>query len=328
MSQFVLRIAMTGVNHLTHQFQNLARFRAQMLTAPNVWARYNARIRHSYAVQANNAFTYGNLARAGFNGVMSEYGEMFKDTLPYYRAAHSASPNVRQFGQAAGLGDFLGMGPGGTAQAANALRDRLSNDPLAMMAFGRPMLPDRIGGTQDNARLLVQALDQLRRATTDEAALLKARRLGMEDSLWVRKVSDGMYDALKSGGQRVADIRGRNEHVDAMSHAYEARKFQERDALTSAIGPYMSVAGQALGEAFWWALRGGPIWHGGGTPKESGKDAGGMNEKDLAYVFRDQERTIYGGEERLRAAIPGGLKGFRLQEALHSDAIQLGGIAR
>jgi hypothetical protein len=50
--------------------------------------------------------------------------------------------------------------------------------------------------------------------------------------------------------------------------------------------------------------------------------------KDLAFIIREQGRKLYGGGERFQAAIPAGLKGFRLQEALHHDSIGLGGVAR
>jgi hypothetical protein len=95
-----------------------------------------------------------------------------------------------------GLGAF-GVAPNQVAGAAGGLRERLAADPFARMAGSQlgldPQIPAILGGSQNNARVLREALTALRGVTDQEEQLRLARQLGLESMVDELRVSERVF---------------------------------------------------------------------------------------------------------------------------------------
>jgi hypothetical protein len=100
---------------------------------------------------------------------------------------------------------------------ANALRDRLSSDPFAMATAGAQIDP-RLGGSQNNAAILVREVEKLRavywkpgmdRAKAAEEALRRARILGIEPAMKLAAASAKLWAGMKRDLEVVAVLQER-----------------------------------------------------------------------------------------------------------------------
>lgn len=172
-------------------------------------------------------------------------------------AAKAAAADLRDSRQAASLsggssGDIArlragGVAPGEIGGLANSLRDRLASDPLSAI-FGaqmgiRPQLPVELGGSQNNARLLADAMEGLRvtrRLYGAEEQLRRARILGLDSVLDLVNVSPSVAAAQRRAGLFGARIN--DERSQQLSRDLDARRELLRQSERN--------AGTAFGKAF------------------------------------------------------------------------------
>ena len=102
-------------------------------------------------------------------------------------------------GQVSQLGSF-GLSGGQITGLSSSLRERLTSDPLAMMAGAQVGLSPQLGrafGGQNEAGLLLKAIEGLRGIKDAEEQLRVARLLGLESTLELARVSDRVFAGMK-----------------------------------------------------------------------------------------------------------------------------------
>jgi hypothetical protein len=163
------------------------------------------------ALVGGGALLAAGVAKSALEGFVKAVNEGAQ-ALRTHRAAVLASGGTN--GEISRLTSY-GLPGEQIAALGDQLRERLgigSGDVQALMAGGRagigPQLDPRLGGSQNNARLVEQATDYLRNVrevSGAEAQLLEARRLGLAGMLDTINVSRSVYEAQ----QRDAELRSR-----------------------------------------------------------------------------------------------------------------------
>jgi hypothetical protein len=342
----VLRIAMAGVSELVSGFQRSERAAASfnnMLDRRAVPWRYAAqrtRLEASIAARAQEMSIWHGAQNAALWIPNALSGNGLSPSAAYQVPALSTGGSGASFGRGASYGGMMGMSPSDVAGAANSFRDRLGTDPFAMMAFGKPVISDKIGGPGDNVKLLITAIDQLAVIENQQTRLLQARRMGLENFLWMADLTGGQRQMLKESGAQTGSLHNLNRGADARNNYLEQLGNDQWAQVRETWLPALSGFGQQMKLGAGWiannifpalqtAHRAWAAVHGDGQGGgSSALDKNTQALEDLAYMFRDSQRTVYGGGQLGGLAIPPGLKGFRLQEALHSETITLGGVAR
>jgi hypothetical protein len=239
-----------------------------------------------------------------------------------------------------GVGIAAGMGPGGFQSQADAFRQRLASDPLTVMAYGKAMLPPEYGGPQDTTRELQKAILKLAGIMDEDTRLMTARRMQLQPFLNLsyanRDLLEQTFALDERSNRRFKGARTAIQNADQIG--------AQADEYRALFLGKFSVPGHTLWQNLrrnvWSALEGEygmmpeirRIW--------SREDTGHKGEestratKDLTQEIRflagllKQERGISGGGDRTRAAIPPGLTGLRLGQAIASDQLRLGGIVK
>jgi len=264
------------------------------------------------------------------------------------------------FGEASSLsGVFkaLGMDPRGAAAAANSVRQRIASDPLAAMAYGRPLLPRALGGPDDNAAILERLINRLLDAKSDRQARTMAARvpelepyleLRRADREYTRAILDNAKYRDRIVTRELLHERENLKAIQTVRQQNQAMMFEEiqvglekhflipfRTGMEVLKGGFARIGRDVVGGD--WKDLGkilrDPIGfatgtaagdtHGGGK-KSADRLAESMEE--LAGAIRGLGRGIYGGGDRARGAIPAALSGFTLSKALESKAVELGAI--
>lgn len=243
-----------------------------------------------------------------------------------------------------GIGRAAGLDEAGTASASVAFHERLASDPLAAMTFGGPKLPLAMGGNQNTFPDLMKAIDRLASIQNENTRIMAARRGGLEAFLsmsyaspsirkYLADQSVGSDRAIRAGRAEEADISGLNAAAMndwKMAGTRLARATAPLRGTGAAIFGGFGALAEKLSHGLEWIANTPAALQeamGGGKQKtEISKNTQAM--EDLAGVFRDMGRTIHGGGARTKAAIPEGIKGMRLQQAIHDDALRLGGVAK
>lgn len=117
---------------------------------------------------------------------------------------------------------------------AQSFRERLWTDPYAQTAFGRTMLPARMGGPQNELKTLDDAIKMLRETREGEERLYLARRLGLEAMLPLADADERHYEAMRKEGERTGshvddEVRRLRANNDASSE--RLRSIRESDAV-------------------------------------------------------------------------------------------------
>ncbi len=260
----------------------------------------------------------------------------------FAKPVRELSHAVINAGGASGLFGYAGD-PGEHANAANAFRNARATDAWAMMAFG-PQMDVRAGGPQNTGAQLAAAVEKLSRINDPNARLLAARRGGLENYLDASYANPALRHAYEREGfanaRRVELNRPANANIDAVrqygstqwqaagQHFYQAMEgFRTIGAGLSAFGGWLTNGGafalQSILNPVASIREGWDAFHGGGATTGS-DNTQAMN--DLAAAIKDLGRELRG--PRGRAAVPEALQnGIRLQHALESGSIKMGGIA-
>lgn len=273
-------------------------------------------------------------------GALTLFARATRDTAANIAAFRSGVIQSGGTGrEVAGLGSF-GVRPADVAGIAAQLRERISfgsADPFALQAAQRlgvgGQLPREIG-PQNEARMLYQVLDSLRKVKNAEEQLRLARILGLDSMLDELRVSDRVYE----GRKRDALLRGRintpQAQQDAADFNAQAGRLggaleMQRDRL---FAPAMRFWAQVIGE--YAELLADPLRYPGNLPgrlkeKEKQKsepsslDANTKAVMDNTYAIGRLGEVI-GGGPRGQGAIPPALKGPALSRALADKALRSG----
>lgn len=132
---------------------------------------------------------------------------------------------------------------------ANALRDRLSSDPFAMATAGAQIDP-RLGGSQNNAAILVREVEKLR-ATYQmqgaEAALRRARILGIEPAMKLAAASKKLWEGMKRDAEVVAVLQKRyGAGLNELEGQTNRLKQSAENAKTAIVGNAAPGAADAM----------------------------------------------------------------------------------
>lgn len=127
-----------------------------------------------------------------------------------------------------------------TAQDARSFKERITTDPIAMSAAAGVGVSGVPGpyGTQDTAGLLLKAIDGLARISDPTERMRQARLLGVEDRLWMTRLSQQTRAQLG----RDAALSGRINDAGAQAggaeyQASRSRFDQSMENLSAALAP-------------------------------------------------------------------------------------------
>lgn len=258
------------------------------------------------------------------------------DAVGQLRAQLTSGAAAGAFGGLAAQFRSIGLSAEQIPEIAHQFRERLFRDPIAIGAFGRSVVPARLGGPQDETRQLREAMRMLRETTKQEERLALARKLGLEVMLPLADADERHFRAMEEEGMR------RGQMVDAelrqlrANHETQQQRTQdlqaERDMIQERI---------ALRFGNWWrdnialpvdefmtrglervtrAVGLGPAEQAATSGAQSQRDALEQNTRALR-ILKDE---IVNGGIRARTAVPGGLRGDALQKAIETHALQLG----
>lgn len=238
-------------------------------------------------------------------------------------------------GTAAGVGGLaaafgtLGLGTGAAAGAAEGLRERLFSDPLAIGTFGRAVVPARMGGPQDSAAILMEAIGLLRETTNLEERRLRALRLGITELLPLADLDERRFNLMVQEGQiRGAMVNRELRELRAVSDAAGERirlLREERDLVRERIGLtignwFRENVQLPIEETFNRTLGIGNR-RGAAGARGMSRDRI-MEENTLALRLMQQELANSG--PRGRGALPPQLRGEALNQAIQSLDLRWG----
>lgn len=291
----------------------------------------------------------------GANTFVSELRRFALDPIREMReSAERARTAVTELRQAQ---IFTGGGPGGVGGLASSLeaigisaerlggiaeglRERLFRDPLAMQAFGRAVIPARLGGPQDSARILDEAVRLLRETRDSEERLLTARRLGIEALLPLADLETRHYEAMRREGEvRGSLVDGEMRQLRATRDSFSQRlkDLQEEHDLVAErrrlkIGNWIRENIQLPFEELFRV--GGPLDLGANADVRQAREKAAqgqgaaeaqrvaLEENTLALrMLRDEYAN---GGPRARGAVPPELRGTALSRAIESDDLRWG----
>jgi hypothetical protein len=231
----------------------------------------------------------------------------------------------------------IGFDTGRIIELADQFRERVWSDPIAVGAFGRQVIPERLGGTESSIAVLREGLAILGKETNETARRMRAARFQLKDFLLLFDIPPAQREALL----RAADAQG-----GAIDPALRGLR-GARDAQNARIQIRQDTAAQET-EKRWlrirnWAVemyeRARQFRDSGGLPGIIGRSIPGKGpsafeerkaKKDDPQTRATTENTkaLYNLKEewaqsrRAAGAVPGGLRGLALQKALDDMGAQ------
>lgn len=259
-----------------------------------------------------------------------------------------------------GLGAF-GVAPGQVAGAGAGLRGRLAGDSMAQIAAAQlgigPIGLPQAFGTQNNARMLRDALTALRDVTDQEEQLRLARMLGLESMVDELRVSEKVFqqrmrqaqiedDLFGEGTPFIQNSRDMNAELDVTGKAFE-------DLRNAFATPFIEDAALGLRTFNNLLLPLGGLFQGLGRAVEflavtinpvlgplkafaialdilSGKSPKQQAEEEHTKAMREHSaaiaRSAFGGGRRAAHALPVDIHGEMGRQALVGNAMRMGAI--
>lgn len=186
--------------------------------------------------------TIGGLRRAGGGfDQLRESADRANDAIAQIRnTSLTLGGTAGQTGALASAFGSIGLSIEQLRGAAEQFRERLFTDPIAQTAFGQTVLPARLGGPQDSAAFLDQAIQMLRETRAAEERLFLARRLGLETLLPLADAEPRFFEAMRAEGQRRGamvdeELRTLRANSDTMGQRITDLR-SERDLMRERIG--------------------------------------------------------------------------------------------
>lgn len=257
------------------------------------------------------------------------------DAVGQLRAQLSSGATAAQFGSLAAQFRSIGIAAEQVPDIAAGFRERLFRDPIAISAFGRSVLPSRLGGPQDETRELREAMEMIRSATSAEGRLYEARRLGLEVMLPLADADQRHYQALEQEGERrgaMVDEELRQLRANHVTQQERLKDLQdERDMIRERIGLQLgnlwrdkvilplAELRERFEEGFARAVGLGPASASGSGPD---RHTAAIEQNTRALATLQNELANSG--RRGNAALPAGLRGMTLEKALESGKLQTG----
>lgn len=263
--------------------------------------------------------------------------------------AHSAITELRTAqiftgGGAAGVGglasafESIGIQAERMGDIAEGLRERLFRDPLAMQAFGRAVIPARLGGPQDSARILDEAVRLLRETTDAEERLMTARRLGLEALLPLADLDERHFQAMRREGavrgalvdDELRGLRATEDSHNARLKAFQDERDLERERSRLRVKNWFREYIQLPYEEL--TAIGGPLdlnpknrrlrQEANEQQSAAAAQRAAMEENTLALRMMRDEFANAG--PRARGAVPGEMRGTALARGIESEDIRWG----
>lgn len=230
--------------------------------------------------------------------------------------------------------------------AASSLAHRLASDPWAAMAsanIGGPGMipPPELGGAYvDQAKLLEEHVNLLRRITNAEQRLTEARRLGLESILNQIMISEGqaaINQVTANTAAGIADPFSQSMARDFMSAIsnFGASISNFVNAIGNMFIPILTFALNFLSMAFngwamifdafykWFAGNFAKLFTGKNPFEEALKQNTNATNSNTAAMLG--QPGIYGGGARGRNAVPPALKGEAFRQAMQGQTLNWGG---
>jgi hypothetical protein len=258
------------------------------------------------------------------------------DAVGQLRAQLTSGASAGQFGGLAAQFRSVGLEASQVPDIASSFREALHRDPLAISAFGRSVLPARMGGPQDETRELREAMRLIRETTNAEERLYTARRLGLEVMLPLADADQRHYQAMEEEGERRGAMVDEELRQLRANRETQRQRFEdlaaERDMIRERISlrfsnwwrDNISLPLQEMQTRFGERLAGavglGPASVSSGGGASSHEQALERNTRALATLKDELANSGRRGD----AAIPAALKGITLQKALESGKLQTG----
>ncbi len=234
-------------------------------------------------------------------------------------------------GQAGGLaGQFraIGLSIEELRTTAHEFRERLFSDPLTIGSFGRQVVPARLGGPSNELETLDRAIKMLRDTKNAEDRLSLARRLGLQTLLPLADLSEREYQALRREGERRGamiddDLRQLRATSEALQErrriAQEERGIQQERRLR----PIKNWWDRFIlsGEEAEAKLRDPNTFRPRSARGAQGVGGGNPDLQQNTKELRLLRQEIAGGGRRAQVAVPSGLRGHALQEALNARSL-------
>lgn len=261
------------------------------------------------------------------------------DAIGQLRAQLTTGATGGEFGGLAAQFRSIGLAVEQVPEIASAFRERLFRDPIAIGAFGRSVLPSRLGGPQDETAQLRQAVQALREATAGEERLYLARRLGLEVMLPLADADERHFRAMEEEGKRrgamvdeeIRLLRGNRETQLQRLEDLAAERDIIRERVALRFGNWFrDNITLRLEELRTRLLERGAEAFGLG-PANAGASRGTTAMQAHTNALRENTAVLASLKNQLanagprgRAAIPAGLRGVTLEEALKTGKLQTG----
>lgn len=279
----------------------------------------------------------GDLRRTAnqFDSLRGSVDEV-NDSIGQLRAQITSGTSGAAFGGLAAQFRSIGLAAEQIPEVAREFRERLFRDPIAIGAFGRSVLPARLGGPQDETAQLREAMRMLRATVDAEDRLRLARKLGLEVMLPLADADEQHFRAMEEEGarrgamvdQELRQLRANRETQQQRIQDLQAERdmIQERIALRFGnwwrdniqlpVDQFITRGLEGVTRAFGL----GPRNVEGGDRPRSQVDALRENTRALAILKEELANAGIRG----RTALPAGLRGDALQKAIETHALQLG----
>lgn len=249
----------------------------------------------------------------------------------------------------------LGISPDQIAGMAGGLRQRMATDAFAMQAganLGIQFPMQRPFGVVDEAQILQQAFEGLRKITDQEEQLRQARMLGLDKEVQLLRVSDQAWERMRRAGDLLGEVASEDQIFKAAELTAAQRELGTSwEALKIAfMEPFLeplTIAARELAEVLQWAARNanalslvlfpGPRLIGELLKRHGGDDEDGevsAIDRNTRALERNTDAImrpgLHGGGQRARTALPRFLRpgedaaGFALEERAEANALRMG----
>lgn len=246
------------------------------------------------------------------------------------RAQVATGGSSRDIAQTAAEFRAIGLDSGRIAEIADEFRERLFNDPVAIGAFGRQVLPERLGGIENSIAVLREGLAILGRETTETGRRIRAARFQIpRELLQVFDIPPEQRERLlRATEEQASQIDPELRRLRAQSESIRIRRelaeekikmdqervglrylndFHEREARDAEF--------RARGGALGWLRRRmrGQSEEASATAKTDAQTTAVQENTKALYNLKDE----FANSRRASGAVPAGLRGMALQEALN-----------
>jgi len=236
-----------------------------------------------------------------------------------------------QVGAAVSQAQAIGMEAEQLRDAAHQFRERLFHDPIAIGAFGRSVVPARIGGPANELREFNEAIRMLRATTDAEKRLYLARRLGLEALLPLADLEDSQLRAVeREGAIRGAQVDDELRRLRATEQAHNARLKalrDERDIELERSGLRLKNWFRENIQIPWEQLFRPNTPEMRRAQRTAERDMQTRATQENTAALRLLRREFANAGPQAAGAIPSGLRGEALNRALESHALRLGAFA-